>query len=61
MGDGSHTYFWSDVWVGGAALRDRFSRLFDLAVSKWVPVSDMNQLGWGEDGAAWVWRRRLFA
>ena len=56
MGDGRHTYFWSDVWVGGEALRDKFNILFDLLVSKWLTVSDMYQFGWGVDGGAWSWR-----
>ena len=36
-----------DWWVGGVSLRDRFSRLFELSMSKWVSVFDMFQLGWG--------------
>jgi len=50
-----------DWWVGGVSLRDRFSRLFELSMSKWVSIFDMFQLGWGENGEAWKWRRRLFA
>jgi len=55
------TSFWSDVWVGGVSLRSRFSRLFDLAEFKGETVSKVCQLGWGIEGDAWRWRRRLFA
>ena len=61
VGNGKKIFFWSDVWVGGVSFRERFSRLFDLAVDKWVFVFDMCQLGLGENGEAWKWRRRLFA
>jgi hypothetical protein len=52
VGNGKHTYFWSDVWVGGVSFRERFNRLFELSVSKWVSVFDMFQLGCGENGEA---------
>ena len=61
MGDGKQTNFWSDVWIGGVSLKERFSILFELSVDKWVSVFDMFQLGWGENGEPWKWRRRLFA
>lgn len=61
VGDGKQTYFWSNVWLGGVSLKDRFRRLFEVAVDKWVSVFDLCQLGWGENGEAWKWRRRLFA
>jgi len=32
-----------------------------LSVFKQTSVFDMCQLGWGEEGEAWRWRRRLFA
>jgi len=41
--------------VGEISLRNKFPRLFDLAVYKEVSVEEMSRLGW----AAWVWRRRL--
>jgi len=61
VGNGKQIFFWSDVWVGGVSFRERFSRLFELVVDKWVSVYNMCQLGWGEYGEAWKWRRRLFA
>ena len=61
VGNRKHIYFWSDMWVGGVPFRDRFSRLFESSMSKWVSVFDMFQLGWEGNGEAWKWRRRLFA
>ena len=59
VGNGKQFYFWSDVWFTGLSFRERFSRLFELSVGKWVFVLDVFQLGWGENGEAWKWR--LFA
>jgi len=61
VGNGESTHFWSDVWVGDVSLRVRFPRLFDLSVSQEESVAGMCQLGWGVEGHAWCWRRRLFA
>ena len=61
VGNGRTTLFWSDVWCGRVSFRVRFNRLFELSVFKGVSVSEMLQLGWGEGGEAWRWRRRLFA
>jgi len=60
VGNGKLAMFWSDVWVGGVAFRERFSRLFDLSLFKEVSVFDMCQLGSGESGEAWKWRWGLF-
>jgi len=60
VGNGRMTLFWSDVWCGRVSFRVRFSRLFELSVYKGVSVLEMSQLGWGEGGEAWRWRRRLF-
>jgi len=61
VGNRKLTMFWSDVWVGGVALRERFSRLFDLSLLKEVSVFGMCQLGWGKGGEVWKWRQGLFA
>jgi len=53
VGNGNHTHFWTDVWVGGVSFSVRFSRLYDFPVFKGKSVFDMSQLGWGEDGGAW--------
>ena len=47
--------------MGEVSLRDRFPRLFELSLFQYLSVFDMCQLGWGEAGQAWSWRRRLFA
>ena len=47
--------------MDGVPLRERFPRLFDLAMDIWVSVEEMARHGWEEGGGAWVWRRRLFA
>ena len=60
VGNGRNTRFWVDGWLGGVAFSVRFSRLYDLSLDREVSVSDMFQGGWGIDGAAWRWRRRLF-
>jgi len=60
VGNERLTRFWTDVWVGGVTLRDQFYRLFELSLFKEMSVFDICQLGWGEDGEAWKWRRRLF-
>jgi len=59
--NGTCTSFWSDAWVGGVSFRNRFSRLLDLSEFKGETVSEVCQLGWGVEGDAWRWRRRLFA
>jgi len=48
VGDGCSTFFWKDNWVGGVPLRDRFRRLFDLALQREVSVEEMVRLGWEE-------------
>jgi len=61
VGNGRNASFWFDRWVGDVPLRDKFPRLFDLAVDKEALVVDMATRGWGEGGNAWRWRRQLLA
>jgi hypothetical protein len=59
MGNGEHTRFWEDRWVGVASLSELFPRLFSISMQKEVSVARMrNQNGLG----SWdlIWRRRLF-
>jgi hypothetical protein len=58
VGDGSDTFFWTDPWLGGAPLCEKFGRLFDLAETKSSTVVEMFSSGWEVSGEAWVWRRR---
>jgi len=59
VGNGRGTFFWTDPWLGGVALAVRFRRLYELCVNKHSTVEKMFVLGWGEEGDAWQWRRRL--
>ncbi|KAK2356228.1 hypothetical protein QL285_093578 [Trifolium repens] len=59
VGDGSDTFFWTDPWVDGIPLCERFGRLFALAETKRCTMAEMFSLGWGADGTTWVWRRQL--
>ncbi|WJX74571.1 hypothetical protein P8452_58208 [Trifolium repens] len=61
VGDGTDTLFWTDPWVGGTPLCERFRRLFDLAATKSRTVAEMYGAGWEAGGEAWVWRRHLWA
>jgi len=56
IGNGKNT-----MWLGEVSLRVRFPRLFDLSLFQDVSMFDLCQLGWGVEGQAWSWRRRLFA
>ncbi|GAU10440.1 hypothetical protein TSUD_422840, partial [Trifolium subterraneum] len=61
VGDGLHTFFWTDPWVDEIPLREWFGRLFELAETKSRSVAEMFSLVWGVDGEAWQWRRQLRA
>ncbi|XP_024634465.1 uncharacterized protein [Medicago truncatula] len=61
VGDGCHTLFWEDPWLEDVPLAVSFSRLYELSNFKLATVREMSLLGWGLDGGAWRWRRRLFA
>ncbi|XP_024626681.1 uncharacterized protein [Medicago truncatula] len=61
VGDGCTTTFWEDPWLLDVPLAVSFSRLFGLSEFREVTVREMFLLGWGVDGGAWRWRRRLFA
>lgn len=40
--------FWIYHWLDGRPLKERFSRLFDLAENKRATIVEKNDLGWGE-------------
>ncbi|GAU24870.1 hypothetical protein TSUD_115940 [Trifolium subterraneum] len=61
VGDGSDTSLWTDPWMEGVPLCERFRRLFDLARNKMRTVAEMFSLGWGVDGETWEWQRQLWA
>ncbi|GAU49006.1 hypothetical protein TSUD_406770 [Trifolium subterraneum] len=60
VGNGAETFFWTDPWLVGRSLCERFGRLFDLAENKSCSVAEMFALGWEVRGEAWVWRRPLW-
>jgi len=61
VGDGRTTLFWEDPWLLDVPLVVSYSRLFELSGNKVATAREMFLLGWGADGGAWRWRRRLFA
>ncbi|XP_045791761.1 uncharacterized protein LOC123886488 [Trifolium pratense] len=61
VGDGLDTFFLTDPWVDETPLCERFGLLFALSETKLRTLAEMFSLGWGLDGAAWVWRRQLRA
>jgi hypothetical protein len=50
VGNGMETLFWSDPWLGGVPLGERFQRLFDSSLHRACTVAEMWDLGWGEGG-----------
>ncbi|GAU15866.1 hypothetical protein TSUD_40870 [Trifolium subterraneum] len=60
-GDGRDTFFWTDPWLEGVPLSVRFRRLYDLSLHRTSTVDAICELGWEEGGAAWQWRRQLWA
>ncbi|KAK2419086.1 hypothetical protein QL285_041219 [Trifolium repens] len=60
VGDGAETFFWSNPWLGCVPFCVRFRRLYDLSLHRSCTVAEMSELGWGEGGAAWAWRRQLW-
>jgi len=61
VGDGCSTMFWEDPWLLDVSLAVSYPMLFELSEYKGATVREMSLLGWGTDGGAWRWRRRLFA
>jgi hypothetical protein len=59
LGNGAHTWFWEDVWVGEESLRQRFPRLFSISIQQDGLVASMRDpdvvIGWN-----FRWRRRLW-
>lgn len=58
--DESFTLFWRDPWLDGSSLDLRFRRLFELADNIGNSCG-YAFLGWGVNGEAWKWCKRLFA
>ena len=58
--DGRTTMFLQDPWLDDVPLTTSYARLFELSKNL-ATVMEMFELGWGVDGDAWKWKRRLFA
>ncbi|CAL0303331.1 unnamed protein product [Lupinus luteus] len=60
VGEGGSIGFWSDLWVGEVCLRDKFQRLFQVALHKDASLKSMGV--WRNDSWCWSlsWRRNLF-
>ncbi|MCH81438.1 ribonuclease H protein, partial [Trifolium medium] len=59
LGNGEHTSFWEDTWVGNTLLKDRFPRLYSASIQKEATVGELHT----DDAAVhWnlAWRRRFF-
>ncbi|XP_015950345.1 uncharacterized protein LOC107475226 [Arachis duranensis] len=52
IGNGNRTSFWHSGWINGGALKDRFPKLFSVALDKDCHISDCGI--W--DGLSWVWQ-----
>lgn len=60
VGNGTNTFFWTEMWVRWVPLLTRFRRLYDLSVNKSCTVYDIFVFGWEEGGESWKWWRRLW-
>jgi len=60
IGSGVDTCFWTDRWLGKVPLCVRYRRLFELVGDRGISEVDMRELGWGDEGEGWRWRRRLW-
>ena len=60
IGNGRHTNFWWDIWVGDSKLKDCFPTLFRIAAQKSASVADLWRRQ-GDGGGCWeVHFRRSF-
>ncbi|GLT77628.1 hypothetical protein SLA2020_491960 [Shorea laevis] len=48
VGEGNETYFWEDRWVGERPLKEKYERLYRIAVKQEVLVSRMGKWDEGE-------------
>jgi hypothetical protein len=60
LGNGLHTSFWCDIWVGEIPLRDLFPRLFSISTQKVVLVAGVRKYINGTSFWDLTWRRRFF-
>ncbi|XP_068466471.1 uncharacterized protein [Phaseolus vulgaris] len=60
VGYGKKVLFWEDNWVGSGTLKNVFSRLFSLSLSKDSAVTTFRGWNYGKWDWNFVWRRNLF-
>lgn len=60
MGDGNSTLFWKDSWIGEAALKDEFPRLFNVCLDKDITLGLKGSWVGSEWLWRWSWRMDLF-
>lgn len=60
VGNGMNTFFWTDPWINGGTLKERYSRLFSLCMNKEGVVVDFVRWQDSVGEWSWRWRRRLF-
>lgn len=61
VGDGKTTSFWFDNRVAGMCLKQRYPRLYSVAINKNARVGEMGF--WPEEGVwrwIWAWHMDLF-
>jgi hypothetical protein len=54
VGDITNTLFWSNPWLGGIPLCERFGRLFDLVENQSSTIAEMFSSGWETRGGVGV-------
>ncbi|GKU95921.1 hypothetical protein SLEP1_g9218 [Rubroshorea leprosula] len=59
VGEGNDTLFWKEKWCGKRTLKEKFNRLYKVAVSKEALIKDMGEWRDGEWSWNWGWRREL--
>ncbi|MCH79829.1 hypothetical protein A2U01_0000587, partial [Trifolium medium] len=60
LGNGLHTSFWRDTWVGEVPLWDCFPRLFSISSQKEASVAEVRSSHNGIVGWRLDWRRMFF-
>lgn len=56
VGNGMHTKFWKEIWIGETPLMLRYPRLFSLELNKDCTVANR----WSDNSGSWNWRHNNF-
>jgi mannosylglycoprotein endo-beta-mannosidase len=60
LGNGMHTQFWKDVWIGDSPLCIRFPRLYSISLQKNEYVEVLLEVDGERRRWNFLWRRNLF-